>query len=272
MPAKLTQDEIERRQREGKVCGRCKEFRSREHWYTNNSRADGLSTECRACRRPYRAKTSGARKAAQARYSASDAGKRAHKRAHLRWYNSDKGKRTSRLSRHRWRTSDAGKVLDQRWRASDAGKSSIRRGVLGHRYGPGAHAVVDFLLEASKGISPLTGLPLLAPTLDHCHQSGLVRGVINDADNLQLGRYAETYPKALASLARLKNKNGLRGQFLRQALVYLWNTPAMKLGLEWAVTGSAGRPEHQHPKTKKFIQASNAGSLRRATDTLAKVA
>ena len=46
------------------------------------------------------------------------------------------------------------------------------------------------LLEAQGGLSALSGLPIIEgeAVLDHCHRTGLVRGVITRAENSVLGK------------------------------------------------------------------------------------
>ena len=116
----------------------------------------------------------------------------------------------------------------------------------------------------------MTGLPLLAPVLDHCHDSDMVRGMINDLENLRLGQWAgDSYVKAKNNLAKLKDKDGIKGKFLVQAMKYFLVTPAMQAGLSWRVTGkNASLPESRDPKNLKIIRATNALSLRRAQATM----
>lgn len=54
------------------------------------------------------------------------------------------------------------------------------------------------LMKEQHNLSAMTGLPLTKPVLDHCHSNDnnqLVRGVINSAENVALGRIEGLYAR-----------------------------------------------------------------------------
>ena len=249
---KLSQEEIDRRQRDGKRCPRCQTFKTREHWSKSVGTADGLDSCCREC---ICTRSAAHYADNRAKINAASVVHRANNLAKCRakdaaYYVNNRAKINAK---------------DAAYRKTDRGRAVRRRINRTLYYGPNAPAVVDLLIQAQGNLSPLTGLPLLTPSLDHCHDSDLVRGVLNDQENAQLGRWGDSYIKAKVRLAAMKNKDGTKGSFLRQALKYFLVTPAMHAGLNWRVTGrDASLPESRDPKNLPIIRHANSVSLARA--------
>lgn len=44
------------------------------------------------------------------------------------------------------------------------------------------------MMKEQGGVSPITGLPITDPVLDHCHKTGNLRAVLNRWENAVLGR------------------------------------------------------------------------------------
>jgi hypothetical protein len=113
-------------------------------------------------------------------------------------------------------------------------------------FGKRAATLSDLLWDFQKGRDYITDEPLVDGfCLDHCHDSDLVRGLVNETTNRILGQHCgDSITGCRQRLAKLKNKKGRLAQFIPKAIHGLMNTPTRQMELEFRLTGRrASLPE-----------------------------
>lgn len=172
------------------------------------------------------------RRAAKAKYQRTDNGKELQAKSYAKYRRTPHGKAVIA----KYARTDKSKATRAAYLRTDNGKESQAKSHTRLCYGD--DRIKDFLFSFYGGISPLSGLPLLAPVVDHAHDQGQkVRGLINDLENLRLAWWRkDSLEGAHAAYANLKDKNGVKGQFLIQAVQYLQRTPE-QIGVSFTVIG-----------------------------------
>src|SRR5258708_5296198 len=61
------------------------------------------------------------------------------------------------------------------------------------------------VFDYEKGICPLCGRPLTKPNTDHCHKTGLVRGILCSHCNRALGYVKDSIPWLLRAIEYLEH-------------------------------------------------------------------
>lgn len=227
-----------------KKCPACEKVKARSEFCKNRSRKDGLHWQCRECHA-----------SANAKYRKSERGRAVQASYHAKYRNTERGRAARARAKAKYCQSEHGRVAQA--------KRDTRRGF-------GDERLKNFLFSYQGGLSALSGLPLLAPALDHCHKTDRVRGMINDLENCRLSWWAgDSLEGAIAALNKLKKQDGVKAEFLRQAIQYLQRTPE-QVGVNFTVIGKRASLKRTK-KATALIRERNTHNLNEALARISSV-
>lgn len=146
-----------------KRCQHCKQLKNETAFHRNRARPDGLSATCKTCRRDL--ERTPRRLAYNREYYAAHVDKKREQSRNY-WVGHKKEKRDYKLS---------------------------------HEYGLST-SEFNVLLEKQHGKCAICGNPMARPHVDHCHETGAVRGLLCRECNLLLG-HCHDDPQVLQSAA-----------------------------------------------------------------------
>lgn len=110
------------------------------------------------------------------------------------------------------------------------------------------------MLKEQGGISPITGLAVTDPVLDHCHKTGNIRAVLNRWENAVLGRLENWAARLGGGVDPIK--------FLRAVADYLEHHAKYPVGIL--------HPTHRTEEEKRQLRNKRARESRRKANIEAR--